>query len=61
MGRRKLIGDASALALVAGLAVVGACGVDTTAAEFRAGKRHSIDRRDRRRRIEDDSPASRSR
>ena len=30
MGRRKLIVDASALALVAGLAVVGACGVDTT-------------------------------
>jgi hypothetical protein len=37
MGRRKLIVDASALALVAGLAVVGACGVDTTAAERSSG------------------------
>jgi hypothetical protein len=37
MGRRKLIGGASALALVAGLAVVGACGVDTTAAERSSG------------------------
>src|SRR5919107_409813 len=37
MGRRKLIGGASALALVAGLAVVGACGVDTTAAEMSSG------------------------
>ena len=36
MGRRKLIGGA-ALALVAGLAVVGACGVDTTAAERSSG------------------------
>ena len=37
MGRRKLIVGASALALVAGLAVVGACGVDTTAAERSSG------------------------
>jgi hypothetical protein len=37
MGRRKLVGGASALALVAGLAVVGACGVDTTAAERSSG------------------------
>jgi hypothetical protein len=37
MGRRKLIGGASALALVAALAVVGACGVDTTAAERSSG------------------------
>ena len=37
MRRRKLIGGASALALVAGLAVVGACGVDTTAAERSSG------------------------
>jgi hypothetical protein len=38
MGRRKLIVGASALALVAGLAVVGACGVDTTAAERSSGQ-----------------------
>lgn len=37
MRRRKLIGGASALALVAALAVVGACGVDTTAAERSSG------------------------
>jgi hypothetical protein len=37
MGRRKLVGGVSALALVAGLAVVGACGVDTTAAERSSG------------------------
>ena len=37
MGRRKLIGGASTLALVAALAVVGACGVDTTAAERSSG------------------------
>jgi hypothetical protein len=37
MGRRKLIAGASALALVAGLAVVDACGVDTTAAERSSG------------------------
>ena len=37
MGRKKLGGGASALALVAGLAVVGACGVDTTASERSSG------------------------
>jgi hypothetical protein len=43
MGRRKLIGGASALALVAALAVVGACGVDTTAAERSSGPANATD------------------
>jgi hypothetical protein len=43
MGKRKLIGGASALALVAALAVVGACGVDTTAAERSSGPANATD------------------